>query len=108
DRENYIIATELAKTVAAKFGWTEYRVVKVFKGSAFEHLRYRHAFLPREGLFVLGDYVTLDAGTGLVHTAPGHGADDFYTGQRYGLETYPPVNPRCEFTDDVANWAGMH
>jgi isoleucyl-tRNA synthetase len=59
-------------------------------------------------VLVLGDYVTLDAGTGLVHTAPGHGADDFHTGQRYGLEIYTPVNHRGEFTQDVANWAGLH
>jgi isoleucyl-tRNA synthetase len=108
DGENFIIASELVKTVAPKFGWTDYKVIKVFKGSAFEHLRYRHAFLPREGIFVLGDYVTLEAGTGLVHTAPGHGADDFYTGQRYGLETYTPVNHRGEFTPDVPLWAGLH
>ncbi|MEA2343492.1 MAG: isoleucyl-tRNA synthetase, partial [Thermoanaerobaculia bacterium] len=108
DGENFIIASELVKTVAPKFGWSDYKVVKVFKGSAFEHLRYRHAFLPREGVFVLGEYVTLEAGTGLVHTAPGHGADDFYTGQRYGLETYTPVNHRGEFTPDVPLWAGMH
>jgi isoleucyl-tRNA synthetase len=108
DGENFIIASELLKTVAAKFGWSDYNVVKVFKGSAFEHLRYRHAFLPREGVFVLGDYVTLDAGTGLVHTAPGHGVDDFHTGQRYGLDTYTPVNHRGEFTADIPLWAGMH
>jgi isoleucyl-tRNA synthetase len=105
--ENYIIAGELVPSVITKFGWSEYRVVKVFKGAAFEHLRYRHAFLPREGVFVLGDYVTLDQGTGLVHTAPGHGVDDFKTGQRYGLETYTPVNHRGEFTPDVPLWAGM-
>jgi isoleucyl-tRNA synthetase len=105
--ENYIIAGELVPSVITKFGWTEYRVVKVFKGAAFEHLKYRHAFLPREGVFVLGDYVTLDQGTGLVHTAPGHGVDDFKTGQRYGLETYTPVNHRGEFTPDVPLWAGM-
>jgi isoleucyl-tRNA synthetase len=108
DSENFIIASELLKTVAPKFGWTDYHVVKVFKGSAFEHLRYRHAFLPREGVFVLGDYVTLDAGTGLVHTSPGHGVDDFHTGQRYGLETYTPVNHRGEFTAEVPMWAGLH
>jgi isoleucyl-tRNA synthetase len=105
--ENYIIAGELVPSVVTKFGWNEYRVVKVFKGAAFEHLKYRHAFLPREGVFVLGDYVTLDQGTGLVHTAPGHGVDDFKTGQRYGLETYTPVNHRGEFTPDVPLWAGM-
>jgi isoleucyl-tRNA synthetase len=108
DGENYIIALELLKDVAAKLGWHDYHARKVFKGSQFEHLRYAHPFLPRQGIFVLGDYVTLEAGTGLVHTAPGHGADDFYTGQRYGLETYTPVNHRGEFTPDVPFWAGMH
>jgi isoleucyl-tRNA synthetase len=108
DGVNYIIASELTKSVAATFGWADYQVVKVFKGAAFEHLRYRHAFIEREGIFVVGDYVTLDAGTGLVHTAPGHGADDFYTGQKYSLQTYTPVNHRGEFTADVPQWAGMH
>jgi isoleucyl-tRNA synthetase len=107
DGTNYIIATELLKTVASKAGWSDYNVVRIFKGSAFEHLRYRHAFLPREGMFVLGDYVTLEAGTGLVHTAPGHGADDYNTGRRYGLDIYTPVNHRGEFTAEVP-WAGMH
>ncbi len=108
DGTNYIIATELVNAVAQKFGWRDFHVVKVFKGTAFEYLKYRHAFLPREGIFVLGDYVTLDAGTGLVHTAPGHGADDFNTGRKYGLEIYTPVNHRGEFTDDVPLWAGLH
>jgi isoleucyl-tRNA synthetase len=107
DGANYIIATELLKTAAEKFGWNDYQQVRLFKGKAFEHLKYRHAFLPREGVFVLGDYVTLDAGTGLVHTAPGHGADDFATGQRYGLATYTPVNHRGQFTEDVEQWAGL-
>lgn len=106
--QNFIIAQELLQPVFEKFGWQGYQVVKVFKGSTFEHLRYRHAFLPREGVFVLGDYVTLDAGTGLVHTAPGHGADDFYTGQRYGLQVLTPVNHRGEFTEEVPLWAGLH
>jgi isoleucyl-tRNA synthetase len=105
---HYIIASELLTTVAAKFGWTDYKVEKVFKGAAFEYLKYRHAFLPREGIFVLGDYVTLDAGTGLVHTAPGHGTDDFNTGRKYGLETLTPVNHRGELTAEVPLWAGLH
>jgi isoleucyl-tRNA synthetase len=106
--ENFIIAQQLTQSVTKTFGWTDWNVVKTFKGTAFEHLRYRHAFLPREGVIVLGDYVTVDAGTGLVHTAPGHGADDFNTGRRYGLETYTPVNHRGLFTDDVPLWAGVH
>ncbi|HYI10814.1 MAG TPA: isoleucine--tRNA ligase [Thermoanaerobaculia bacterium] len=106
--ENYIVATELVATVTQKFGWTDYKSGKVYKGSTLEHLRYQHPFLDREGTFVLGDYVTLEAGTGLVHTAPGHGADDFATGRRYGLEIYTPVNHRGEFTQDIPNWAGLH
>jgi isoleucyl-tRNA synthetase len=108
DGANYIIATELLKSVAEKFGWHEYKQVKLFKGTAFEHLRYRHAWIAREGIFVLADYVTLDAGTGLVHTSPGHGADDFNTGIRYGLEILTPVNHRGELTDDVERFAGLH
>src|SRR5438552_11999533 len=107
DGTNYIIATDLVNAVMQKFGWSDYHVVKVFKGSAFEYLKYRHAFIPREGIFVLGDYVTLDAGTGLVHTSPGHGVDDFTTGKRYGLDIYTPVNGRGEFTDEVPLWAGV-
>lgn len=108
DGQNFIMANDLLQTVTKKFGWTDYKVAKVFKGAAFEHLKYRHAFIPREGVFVLGDYVTLDAGTGLVHTAPGHGMDDFNTGRKYGLEIYTPVDHRGEFTDDVPLFAGVH
>src|SRR2546425_2363421 len=107
DGANYIIASDLVDAVTQKFGWRDYHVGKIFKGSAFEYMKYRHAFLPREGIFVLGDYVTLEAGTGLVHTSPGHGADDFNTGKRYGLDIYTPVNQRGEFTDEVPLWAGM-
>ena len=108
DGTNYILANDLLQTVTKKFGWADYKLVKLFKGSAFEYLKYRHAFIPREGVFVLGDYVTLDAGTGLVHTAPGHGADDFNTGKRYNLDIYTPVDHRGEFTDDVPLFAGLH
>jgi isoleucyl-tRNA synthetase len=108
DGAHYIVAGDLANSVAQKFGWSDYKFAKIYKGAALEHLRYRHPFIAREGVFVLGDYVTLDAGTGLVHTAPGHGADDFATGRRYGLDIYTPVNHRGEFTPDVPFWAGMH
>ena len=108
DGANYVVANDLVAAVTKKFGWTDYRIAKLFRGSAFEHLRYRHAFLPRDGVFVLGDFVTLEQGTGLVHTAPGHGADDFNTGRRYDLEIYTPVDHRGQFTPEVPHWAGMH
>lgn len=108
DGENYLLASELVASVVQKFGWNDARTGKVFKGSSLEHLRYQHPFIDRQGAFVLGDYVTLDAGTGLVHTAPGHGADDFNTGRRYGLDIYTPVNHRGEFASEVPYWSGMH
>ena len=108
DSENYLLASELVEPVTKKFGWNDWKAGRVYKGSSLEHLKYAHPFIVREGVVVLGDYVTLDAGTGLVHTAPGHGADDFHTGRRYGLDIYTPVNHRGEFTPDVPYWAGMH
>ncbi|HUP65337.1 MAG TPA: isoleucine--tRNA ligase [Thermoanaerobaculia bacterium] len=105
--EAFIVAKDLVSTVAPKFGWSEPRVEKIFRGLAFDRLGYRHAFMQREGIFVLGEHVTLEAGTGLVHTAPGHGADDFHVGGRYGLEVYTPVNDRGEFTSEIP-WAGKH
>ncbi len=104
----YILANDLVGRVTAKFGWKDYKVGQILKGSQFELLEYQHPFLERKGIFVLGDHVTTDAGTGLVHTAPGHGADDFNIGRKYGLEIYTPVNHRGEFTDDVPLWAGLH
>jgi isoleucyl-tRNA synthetase len=108
DGANHILASELVPAVTKIFGWNDYKTGKVFKGATLEHLGYRHAFLARTGIFVLGDYVTLDAGTGLVHTAPGHGADDFNTGRRYKLPIYTPVNHRGEYNSDVEFFAGLH
>lgn len=104
----YIVATELVAVVAQKAGWREPRVVKRFKGAELDGRKYAHAFYDREGIFVTGDYVTLDAGTGLVHTAPGHGADDFHTGKRYGLPILTPVDGRGQFTSDAPPWEGIH
>lgn len=103
-----IVASELVATVAAKAGWNDYRVVSTFKGDALDRQTYRHPFIDREGLFMVGDHVTLEAGTGLVHTAPGHGADDFHMGRQYGLEIYTPVDHRGQFTDSVPEWRGQH
>src|SRR5437763_1253586 len=77
------------------------------KGEELENIRFRHPLYARDSIGVLGDYVTLDAGTGAVHTAPGHGADDFNTGMRYGLEIYAPVGPAGHFLDDVELFGGM-
>jgi isoleucyl-tRNA synthetase len=76
------------------------------KGRALEGLRFRHPWIDRDSPAVLGDYVTLDAGTGVVHTAPGHGWDDYLTGVRYGLEIYCPVDEAGRFLPEVERFAG--
>ncbi len=77
------------------------------KGVAFEHVRFRHPWIDRDSPGVLGDYVTLDTGTGIVHTAPGHGWDDYLTGVRYGLDIYCPVDEGGSFLPEVERFAGM-
>jgi isoleucyl-tRNA synthetase len=75
-------------------------------GDRLEGLRFKHPLYDRPSLGVLAGYVTLEQGTGAVHTAPGHGADDFHTGVKYGLEIYAPVGPDGRFTDEVGLFAG--
>jgi len=101
-----IVAEALAPRVAEVAGRTFGEPVARFKGALLEQIRFQHPLYARASLGVLGDYVTLDAGTGAVHTAPGHGADDFNTGVRYGLDIYAPVGPGGRFLDTVDMFAG--
>ena len=78
-----------------------------FRGDAVERLRFRHPLYDRDSLAVLAQYVTLEQGTGVVHTAPGHGADDFATGVRYGLDIYAPIGNNGRFNDDVGVVGGL-
>jgi isoleucyl-tRNA synthetase len=89
----YIVALELLKTVAEKLGWADTKVIAGFNGAKLEGAIFRHPFLDRDSLGVLAEHVTLDQGTGAVHTAPGHGAEDFEVGAKYGLPVYCPVDP---------------
>jgi isoleucyl-tRNA synthetase len=82
------------------------RVLAELPGKALEGLRYRHPLLDRECPVILGEHVTLEAGTGLVHTAPGHGQEDFEVGQRYGLEILNPVDAAGRFTAEAGKYAG--
>ena len=102
-----IVAEALAPKVADVAGLTFGPPVARFKGEQLEHIRFVHPLYARISLGVLGDYVTLDAGTGAVHTAPGHGSDDFNTGIRYGLDIYAPVGPGGHFLDTVEMFAGQ-
>ena len=102
-----IVAEQLAEAVGKSVGRVFEAPVARFKGRELEGLRFRHPLYDRDSIAVLADYVTLEQGTGAVHTAPGHGADDFLTGQRYGLDVYAPVNSSGRFTDEVAQFSGM-
>jgi len=93
----YIVAEELLKTTRDVCGWVEHDVLARFPGAKLEGTRYRHPFIEREVAGVLADHVTLEQGTGAVHTAPGHGQEDYLTGQQYGIPTYCPVDAGGRF-----------
>jgi isoleucyl-tRNA synthetase len=107
DGRTVIVAEALSEKVAAAAGRTFGPPVARMKGAELERIRFQHPLYARTSLGVLGDYVTLEAGTGAVHTAPGHGADDFHTGVRYGLDIYAPVGPGGHFLDTVELFGGM-
>ncbi len=101
-----LIAEELAGRVATATKRDLGDPLVRVEGERFEGLNFRHPLYERNSLAVLADYVTLEQGTGIVHTAPGHGADDFNTGKKYGLDIYAPVGPDGRFLDDVGLFAG--
>ncbi len=96
-----IVAQRLAEQVAKAVGRDFGLQLVSLQGRDLEGLRFRHPLYDRDSVGVLADYVTLEHGTGAVHTAPGHGADDYNTGVRYGLEIYAPIGPSGRFNDDV-------
>lgn len=106
--EVYIMARRLLPVVAEELGVEKYQVIVSFPGKELEGLKARHPFINRESLLVLADYVTLDDGTGCVHTAPGHGHDDYLTGIAYGLDIYTPVDEEGKFLPQVERYAGMN
>jgi len=93
----YLVAADLVEQTAANCAWDSCQVVARIKGAQFEGARFRHPFIERDSVGVLADYVTLDQGTGAVHTAPGHGQEDYLTAQRYGITTYCPVDAAGRF-----------
>jgi isoleucyl-tRNA synthetase len=101
-----ILAAERVAALQAECGIQEVKVRAACKGRDFEGMKFRHPFLPFEVPGVLADYVTLDQGSGIVHTAPGHGADDFFTGQRYGLETHAPLDDKGVFLEGLPEYKG--
>lgn len=107
--KKYLLATELVKQNAELFGWESYEEVKVVKGKELDKVLAQHPFYPdRKLVTMLGDFVTLDAGTGLVHTAPGFGEDDFNVGMKYGLDIFVPVDDKGYLTEEAGpDFAGV-
>ncbi len=107
DGTKYVIAAELRDAVAEEFGWEDYDTVKTFKGAELDKAVAAHPFYERDALVMLGDHVTTEAGTGCVHTAPGHGEDDFVIGKRYGLEVLCPVDEKGYMTKEAPGFEGL-
>ena len=105
--EMYIVAEALVEKVMAVGGIDEYEIVETHSGSFFENMLASHPFLPKTSRLVLADYVTMDSGTGCVHTAPGFGADDYLTGKRYGMDMVVPVDEQGKHTDYAGKYAGL-
>ena len=102
-----IVAEGLASRVAEQVGRNFGAPIAKMKGDVLERIRFQHPLYARHSLGVLADYVTLEQGTGAVHTAPGHGSDDFMTGLKYGLDIYAPVGPGGHFVDNVELFGGQ-
>ena len=106
DTEVYIVASKLANEVAAKCNLADPKPLAYFPGRKLERLNFQHPFLDRKILGVLADYVTMDTGTGVVHTAPSHGAEDFITGVKYGLDATSHVDEKGILRDGLPEYDG--
>ena len=105
--ELYIVAEALCAKVMQAGGFDHYEIVKQFRGQDFEYMKAQHPFLDKESLLCCAEYVTMDSGTGCVHTAPGFGADDYQTCMRYGMDLVVPVDDYGRHTDYAGKYAGM-
>ena len=104
----FVLASGLLESFQNRIGNDKGKVIAEFKGAVLEYLQLRHPFYDRKVPVILGTHVTLEAGTGCVHTAPGHGVDDYVVGSQYGLEVYNPVGGNGCFLPDTELFAGEH
>lgn len=104
--EVYILARDLVDACMQSFGITDYSIIGDIDPQALEKKRCKHPLYQRDSLLLLGNHVTLEAGTGCVHTAPGHGREDYEVGLDYGLDVYSPVDNRGRFTEEVDYFSG--
>lgn len=107
DGRKFVVAKDLLETVSKEIGWENVEVLQEFKGKVLDLMTAQHPFYDRTSLLMLGDHVTLDAGTGLVHTAPGHGEEDYIVGKKYGLDVLSPLDSRGCYTAEAPGFEGM-
>ncbi|GAK04631.1 LOW QUALITY PROTEIN: isoleucyl-tRNA synthetase [Geomicrobium sp. JCM 19037] len=107
DARRFVVAKELLEQVQTALEWDAMNVVKTVTGDQLENITAQHPFYDRESLVMTGDHVTVEAGTGAVHTAPGHGEDDFIIGQHYGLPPLCPVDDKGKMTDEAPGFEGL-
>ncbi|MBZ0324184.1 isoleucine--tRNA ligase [Enterococcus casseliflavus] len=107
DGRKFVVAKDLLETVTNEIGWESVEVLQELAGDQLEKMTAQHPFYDRTSLVMLGDHVTLDAGTGLVHTAPGHGEDDYIVSKKYGLDVLSPVDSRGVFTEEAPGFEGI-
>lgn len=106
--EYYVMATDLAASAMEAKGVTDYETVGVLKGSELEYMKTQHPFIDRTSLVIVGDHVTLESGTGCVHTAPGHGVDDFIVCKKYPeIPIIVPVDANGRLTEEAGQFAGL-
>ncbi len=103
----YLVAKELLAAVTEKLEWGNVEVVQEIKGEKLEYIEANHPFYDRKSLVMLSDHVTIEAGTGCVHTAPAHGEDDFNAGKRYGIGVLCPVDEKGVMTEEAPGFAGL-
>ena len=101
NKGNFVFLSELKDTLIEKLGFTSCELIKEIKGSELEGILVKHPFYDRTSMLILGDYVTAETGTGLVHIAPGHGEDDFNVCLKYGIKPYCPVDEHGKLTSDA-------
>ena len=107
DGRKFVVASKLIESVGKTLEWEDVVVEKEIQGKDLEYVTAQHPFYDRTSLLILGDHVTLEDGTGLVHTAPGHGDDDYIVGNKYKLEVLSPVDGRGYFTEEAPGLEGI-
>lgn len=105
--EKYVVAEDLLSSVTETLEWSGPEVLKTFKGKEAEYVTTQHPFYDRESLIILGEHVTTDSGTGCVHTAPGHGEEDFFASQKYKLPIISPLDDKGVFTSEAPGFDGV-